>query len=167
MRRLRDLLVVFMLVALVSPAYAGWFDFDEEQYAACNQKYFAKQRLEFADFLTLDLSIIEHRDEAKMLYRQLKDMVEPKRAALDELVVQYEAKQPDVERFFNTLYTKELHDELWEKTRPLKQAAYKKVLTERNALFMQIRTEATSVLQAEAIADALYRIGKQFKEVTP
>mgnify|MGYP001554842903 FL=1 len=167
MRRLRDLLVVFMLVALVSPAAAGWFDFDEEQYAACNQKYFAKPEAVFADFLTLDLSIIEHRDEAKMLYRQLKKMVEPKRAALDELVIQYEAKGPDVERFFNTLYTKEIHDELWEKTRPLKQAAYKKAITERTAIFMQIRTEATSVLQAEAIADALYRIGKQFKEVTP
>jgi len=166
MRKLRDLLVIVLVVAVAQPVCAGWFDYDEEQYQACNQKYFAKPQAEFTDFLGLDLSTIDNRDDAKMLYRQIKDMVEPRRAALDEMVLQLEAKRPEVERFFNTLYAKEIHDELWQQTRPLKQAAYKKALTEYNTLFTQIRSEATTVLQAEDIAEALNRINKQFKEVT-
>ena len=115
MRRLRDLLVLVMVLSLVSSAHAGWFDYDEEEYLNCNQKYFAKPELQLTDFLELDLAIIENRDDAKMLYRQLKEIIKPKRVELEQMVVHYEAKKPEVERYFDKLYAKEVHDELWEK----------------------------------------------------
>ena len=167
MSRIRGLLVLTLVVVLAQPVAAGWFDYEQEQYQATNQKYFGKPEATFEDFMGLDLSIIENADEDKMLYRQLKKLIEPREPALKELADKLTLLKPKVTRYFDALYAKEVHDEVWEQTRPIKQAAYKKALGEYIETYKEYRAEDTTYQHAVYIADSLKRIGKQFKEIEP
>jgi len=163
--KLRSLLVVVMVLALTQSAMAGWFGYSEEDIAACNQKYFGNEAGVFEDFLGLNLSTIENSRDAKILYSQLDPMVENLSAALGMMRDEMGPKEEEVKYLFNTLYKKEIHDELWQQTFPIRQAAYNKALTEYNAMFLQVRTDGTRALQADAVAKTLKKIGKQFKEI--
>lgn len=164
MKLLRQMLVLSLVLVMAAPVFAGgWFDFSDEEYAACNQKYFGAAAGSLEDYLALDLSTIENKTDAKMLAKKLTPMIEPIKLEQDALVVRCEELQITVKHFFNVLYTKEVHDELWESTRPLKQSAYKKELTEFNESYKRVRSLGTTLFQAEAIEDALKAISRQFK----
>jgi hypothetical protein len=146
------------------PAFAGsWFDFSDEEYAACNQKYFGADAATLENYLSLDLSIIEDKTDAKMLAKKLSPMIEPVQLEQDALVVRCEELQINVDHLFNVLYTKEVHDELWLSVRPLKQAAYKKELAEFNETYKRVRALGTTLFQAQAIEESLKAISRQFK----
>ena len=159
------MLVVIMVLTLTSSVMAGWFDYSEEEYLACNQKYFGKPEGTFEDFMALDLTNIENADDAKMLYKSFAPMIEPYETEFKALQEKAEYLKPEVKRYFGVLYTKEIHDELWESTRPLKQAAFQKALTEYNEAFNGSRTVGTTFYNAKAVAEILNRISKDFKEV--
>jgi len=163
--KLRGLLVVVMVLVLAQSAMAGWFDYSEEDIAVVNQTYFGNEAPVIENFIGLNLSTIANARDAKILYSQLDPMVENLSAALGMMRDEMKAKKPEVEHLFDTLYTKEIHDELWAQTFPIRQAAYNKALTEYNAMFIQIRTKGTLALQADAIAKSLKKIGNQFKEI--
>ena len=165
--KIRSLLVVVMVLALTQSAMAGWFDYSEEDIAACNQTYFQNEAPVIGDFIGLNLSIIANSRDAKILHSQVEPMLENKSAALGMMRDEMGAVEENMVHLFNTLYKKEIHDELWAQTFPIRQAAYNKALTEYNAMFIQVRTDGTICLQADAVATALKKIGRQFKEVKP
>lgn len=167
MKKMSLVLSVLMILVAANSAVAGIFGPSDEEIAACMTKYFQKPQAEMGDFMGLNLSLIESDADAKILNKALGALVEPLRAEYDQMVYALEAKGPEVDRFFNILYTKEIHDQLWEQTRPLKQSAYAKALAEYNGLFDQIRAAGTTVLKAEAIRDALGAISKRFKVIVP
>jgi len=165
MKALRGLLVISLVFVMTGSAFAGWFDFSDEDYAACNQKYFGKPEATVEDFMALDLSNIDNKNDAKMLFKTIEPMVEPFMYDYEALEDRCEALEPAVKHFFDVLYAKEIHDELWESTRQLKKAAYKKVLTEYNQTFAKFRSTGTSLVQVRNISSALKKISKQFKEI--
>jgi regulator of replication initiation timing len=164
--KLRGLLVIVLMFLVAQNASAGWFGYSDEEINACNQVYFGDKVPVMEDFLNIDLSTINTAKDAKILAKQLDPLLEQRGTALgmakEEL--KYELA-PKADHLLETLYKKEVHDEVWEQTFPIRQAAYKKALEAYNAAFKEIRSEETTCLQAKSVLEALKKIGKRFKEI--
>jgi hypothetical protein len=167
MSRIRDLLVVALVLVFAGQASAGWFGPSPEEITIAVQKYFQKPEATLDDFIGLDLANIDTDRDAKGLSKALEPMVKPLRTEVEQMALALEAKGPEVDRFFKILYAKELHDQLWLQTRPLKQAAYKKALTEYTSLLKELRARNTALLLSDHVLDSLNGIAKNFEEIKP
>jgi len=153
-----------LLCATTSWAVPFWYN--DEQVAATVEKYFQTVDVTADMFAGLDLSILEDRNEAKYLGAVLGDLLKPIHVTLDGQADAIDIQEEETDRFFLTLYTKELHDEFWHQVRPSKQAAYKKALSQLRAMKDEHNVLAVKVVRLDAVRKALRAIARRFKEIT-
>lgn len=156
-------LLVFALQAATASAVPFWYG--DEEVAATLTKYVATTEPTVDSFLALDQAILEQAREAKILSSVLGDLMGAQYTALEDSAWAIDGLQATVDRYFKILYKKEIHDELWQQTRELKQAAYRKALADyrgakdaHNALVLKVK-------RLEEVRDDLAAIGRSFKEV--
>lgn len=167
---MRRMLCLFALVAFVLvtvPAQASIFGPSDEEILAVLQKTFQKDDPQLADFLAMDLATIESPGDAKILAKAMDKALDADRESLDRMLIALEGQGRTVERYFGLLYGKEIHDTLWEQTRPAKQDAYRKALGEYRAILDEVRAQTLVVRKGDGIYEILRRISKEFKEVMP
>lgn len=167
---MRRIVFVFVLVGLLfasTPLRADWFGPSDEEVQAVLQKTFQKIDPALDDFLAMDLAVLDTAGDAKILAKALDAVLETERESLDRMLVALEGQGRTVERYFTTLYGKEIHDALWEQTRPAKQGAYRKALEEYRVLLDQVRAQDLVVKKADGIHRILRRISKEFKAIEP
>ena len=156
---------VLMTLVMGTASFAVPFWYGDEEVAEVVTKYFEAPEVTADQFLTFDLAIVEHRKHAKIMGHVLADLICPLYEQLYGQHDEIKKKEADVDRFFDILYCKEIHDELWEQTRPLKQDAYRKALGELKAMQAESLELAVKINKLEKIKAALKKIGSRFKEI--
>lgn len=164
MRKITMLLIA-SFVLMVGSAQALPFWYDDEEVAAVLTKVFQTTEVTVDQYLTLDQAGLENARDAKLLAAVLGDLLKPERETLLAQGEAVNAKFADVDRYFNILYTKEIHDELWQQTREAKQGAYRKAHGELRAMVDATNALELKIARLEAIQEVLRRISKQFKEI--
>ena len=163
MKNLTLALLLTLVAGVAAQAVPFWYN--DEEVAAVVTRYFETTEVTEDQYLELDLALIEHRKDAKILGHVLADLIDPLYARLYGQKEAIAEKKVDVDRFFDILYCKEIHDELWAQTRPLKQDAYRKALTELKAMQNESTALAIKIQKLEAIKGTLQKIGRRFKEI--
>ena len=110
----------------------------------------------------IDLSVIEQAPDAAALASAYRKAIRTVEKYLDVLDGQGQTKRVELERHFTALYGREVHDELWQQTRPLRQAAYKKSVTEMQAIDDAYDSGSAKLLRLKNLAEALARIARDF-----
>jgi len=160
------ILTATLLVALqASAALAVPFWYGDEEVTAAVTKYLQTAEPTVDNFLAMDEATLEVNREAKILSSVLGDLLPAQYQTLDEMAWTIGDLQATVDRYFAILYTKEIHDELWQQTREMKQAAYRKALVELRAAKDAHNQLVLKLKRLEDVRENLSAIGRRFKEV--
>jgi len=163
--RVRLASILVLVLALPAAALPNPFGPSPAQERAALLKYCGAEAPTEQQLLALDLSVIEKAADAAALAGAYRRAGRATDQMLGGLEVQMEGKRGELERHFRALYGAEIHDELWQQTRPLKQAAYKKTVTEMLALDDQYDAGTAKLLRLKNFDDALTRISREFREI--
>lgn len=159
------LLLIASFALMVGSVQALPFWYDDEEVAAVLTKTFQTTEVTVDQYLQLDQAGIECARDAKLLAAVLGDLMGPERETLAMQGEAIQAKYADVDRYFDILYCKEIHDELWQQTREAKQAAYRKAHGELRGMVDAYNALNLKIERLEAIRLVLKRIARQFKEI--
>ncbi len=163
--RLVKITLLLMCFACLVPAAKASFWYSEGEINAVLELYFQTTDVEVSSWLALDLAAIGNRRQAKMLASILGKLLAVKEKLLALQLKPLKAQKQEVLRFFNILYCKEVHDELWQQTRPLKQAAYREARSSFLAMTNESKELAVLICNLSEVNDSLRAIGRRFKEV--
>ena len=159
------ILMIAMFAFVTASAQALPFWYNNEEIATLLTKVFQTTEVNTDNFLALDQAGIGNSREAKLLAAVLTDVLRPEQKILAKQFEAIEAKYENVDRYFNILYCKEIHDELWHQTREAKQNAYRKVHGELRGMVDSYKVLKQKVDRLEAIRMVLKKISRKFKEI--